>query len=200
MCVRGTAICCSSCVVESGRANSSAVSTSGIGSSRPSRSPRAASRASPRRRPRFSRPTSGARSTGPAEGSAPSAQRGVHPAGRVVLRPDARSPRRRARGSAERAARAAGGTPHVLELAARRGWPHGLRPTGECADAHAVRVRAPDARATARLGTDDGGPGALREGCVRHPDHATIVLRTWHRVLMNTESRAEAMRFVTFVD
>jgi hypothetical protein len=37
-------------------------------------------------------------------------------------------------------------------------------------------------------------------GAVRHPDHATIVLRDWHRVLMNTEHRAEAMRHVAFLD
>lgn len=31
------------------------------------------------------------------------------------------------------------------------------------------------------------------KGAVRHPDHATIVLREWHRVLMNTEHQAAAM-------
>jgi len=35
---------------------------------------------------------------------------------------------------------------------------------------------------------------------VRHPDHATVVLRDWHRVLMNTENQSVAMRFLTFLD
>ena len=41
---------------------------------------------------------------------------------------------------------------------------------------------------------------AYVRGEVRHPDHATVVLRDWHRVLMNTESQSVAMRFLTFLD
>jgi hypothetical protein len=37
-------------------------------------------------------------------------------------------------------------------------------------------------------------------GRVTHPDHATVVLNGWHRVFMNTESRARAMRHVAFLD
>jgi hypothetical protein len=37
-------------------------------------------------------------------------------------------------------------------------------------------------------------------GTIRHPDHATIVLRGWHRVVMNTERDAQAMRHVVFLD
>src|SRR5262249_28452525 len=37
-------------------------------------------------------------------------------------------------------------------------------------------------------------------GRVRHPDHRTIVLNSWHRVLMNTENQAPAMQHVTFLD
>jgi hypothetical protein len=37
-------------------------------------------------------------------------------------------------------------------------------------------------------------------GRVRHPDHKTIVLHGWHRVLMNTEREARAMRNVAFLD
>ena len=37
-------------------------------------------------------------------------------------------------------------------------------------------------------------------GCVRHPDHKTIRLDVWHRVLVNTESNAPAMRHVAFLD
>jgi hypothetical protein len=37
-------------------------------------------------------------------------------------------------------------------------------------------------------------------GTVRHPDHATIRLDCWHEVVMNTETQAEAMREVAFLD
>jgi len=37
-------------------------------------------------------------------------------------------------------------------------------------------------------------------GEISHPDHATVQLATWHRVLMNTENRSIAMRFVAFLD
>ena len=43
-------------------------------------------------------------------------------------------------------------------------------------------------------------PQVYAKGTVRHPDHATIQLPTWHRVLMNTEQRARAMRHVAFLD
>jgi hypothetical protein len=37
-------------------------------------------------------------------------------------------------------------------------------------------------------------------GEIWHPDHETLVLRSWHRVLMNTENRSSAMRFLAFLD
>ena len=37
-------------------------------------------------------------------------------------------------------------------------------------------------------------------GRIRHADHATIELHGWHRVLMNTEAQAKAMRNVAFLD
>ena len=43
-------------------------------------------------------------------------------------------------------------------------------------------------------------PLVYAKGTVRHPDHATIHLPSWHRVLMNTEQRAQAMRHVAFLD
>jgi hypothetical protein len=43
-------------------------------------------------------------------------------------------------------------------------------------------------------------PRLFASGAVRHPDHATIVLRGWHRVAMNTEQQARAMRHVVFLD
>jgi hypothetical protein len=37
-------------------------------------------------------------------------------------------------------------------------------------------------------------------GKMSHPDHETVTLNGWHRVLMNTESRSKAMRFLAFLD
>jgi hypothetical protein len=54
-------------------------------------------------------------------------------------------------------------------------------------------------------GPDDWRPmrrnsQVLVTGQVSHPDHKTIHLRGWHRVVMNTEHESEAMRFVAFLD
>jgi hypothetical protein len=43
-------------------------------------------------------------------------------------------------------------------------------------------------------------PGVYVRGRVRHADHKTINLHGWHRVLMNTENQARAMRNVAFLD
>jgi len=37
-------------------------------------------------------------------------------------------------------------------------------------------------------------------GEITHRDHQTVYLKGWHRVLMNTESRSKAMRFLAFLD
>ena len=37
-------------------------------------------------------------------------------------------------------------------------------------------------------------------GEVRHPDHEKITLNGWHRVLMNTENRSIALRYLAFLD
>jgi hypothetical protein len=43
-------------------------------------------------------------------------------------------------------------------------------------------------------------PSVYVRGRVRHPDHATISLNGWHRVVMNTEAQSRAMRSVAFLD
>lgn len=42
-------------------------------------------------------------------------------------------------------------------------------------------------------------PWVYVKGQIRHPDHATITLDTWHRVLLNTERMPDRVR-VTFLD
>lgn len=41
---------------------------------------------------------------------------------------------------------------------------------------------------------------AYARGTVKHRDHETIVLDGWHRIVMNTETKAAAMRHVAFLD
>jgi hypothetical protein len=41
---------------------------------------------------------------------------------------------------------------------------------------------------------------AYGRGTVCHPDHRTVTLHDWHRILMNTESQAPAMQHVAFLD
>lgn len=43
-------------------------------------------------------------------------------------------------------------------------------------------------------------PEAFVKGRVSHPDHKTILLQCWHKVLMNTEGQSQAMRHVVFLD
>ena len=43
-------------------------------------------------------------------------------------------------------------------------------------------------------------PGVFARGRVRHPDHATIVLQDWHRVVMNTENQSASMQNIAFLD
>jgi hypothetical protein len=92
----------------------------------------------------------------------------------------------------------AGGTPHVLREAYRLG--------GETVYVRGARVlsaatwaRTPERQ---RRGyqpmTRD--PEVYARGTVRHPDHATLALPGWHRVVMNTEQSARAMRHVVFID
>jgi hypothetical protein len=95
-----------------------------------------------------------------------------------------------------------GGNTHVLAHAYRRGgdtvYVNPLNPNGI---SEARFRRLPPARQRS------GGwvpmtldPELFAKGSVRHPDHATIVLPGWHRVLMNTEREARAMRHVAFLD
>jgi hypothetical protein len=43
-------------------------------------------------------------------------------------------------------------------------------------------------------------PGVYARGTVRHADHETITLPSWHRVVMNTETQSRTMANVAFLD
>lgn len=94
------------------------------------------------------------------------------------------------------------GTVHVMELAYRSGGQtvyvndRGLRVLTE---AQFRKLSEPERRkgTWTRMVRD---MDVFAKGAVRHPDHATITLPCWHRVVMNTEQDARAMRHVVFLD
>jgi hypothetical protein len=94
------------------------------------------------------------------------------------------------------------GTAHVMQFAYRRGgdavYVNHRHPTG-ISEARYQRLTPAERRTGgwARMVRD---PEVYAKGAVRHPDHATIQLTGWHRVLLNTEQGARAMRHVAFID
>jgi hypothetical protein len=94
------------------------------------------------------------------------------------------------------------GTPHMMQFAYRRGgdavYVNRLHPAG-ITEARYRQLTAEEQRhgAWERMIRD---PELYAKGAIRHPDHATVQLDHWHRVLMNTELRAQAMRHVVFID
>jgi hypothetical protein len=101
-------------------------------------------------------------------------------------------------------ARGNGGKPHWAEFCYRTGgetvyvcsrYPNGLiGPQYKAILAGNPKAKSWGWRAMQR------NSGVYVRGRIRHPDHATIRLHGWHRVLMNTESQSSAMRNVAFLD
>jgi hypothetical protein len=94
------------------------------------------------------------------------------------------------------------GKDHVLEYAYRRGGE-----TVYVSDSHPTGLTEaefdllPPSQARSRSWREMvRDPELYAKGAVRHPDHNTIVLHGWHRVLMNTEQSARAMEHVAFLD
>jgi hypothetical protein len=96
------------------------------------------------------------------------------------------------------------GKPHWLENAYRSGGTLvrvcNEYPTGQLEDEYkALLVQKPSAvRWNWRSMMRDAG--VFANGAVSHPDHATIHLRGWHRVVMNTEHLARAAKNIVFLD
>lgn len=100
--------------------------------------------------------------------------------------------------------RTGGGKPHIAEFCYRTGgetvyvstrYPNGVNE----ARYKEILARNPGARnwgwATMRR-----NPGVYVRGRVRHSDHKTVHLHSWHRVAMNTENQSRAMRNIAFLD
>jgi hypothetical protein len=94
------------------------------------------------------------------------------------------------------------GNDHVLEFAFRRGgetvFVNAEHPGG--ITAAEFELLSPSQQRNGRWRQMVRDPELYAKGSVRHPDHNTIVLHGWHRVLMNTEQSARAMRHVAFID
>jgi hypothetical protein len=100
--------------------------------------------------------------------------------------------------------RGAGNKPHYCEMLYRNGgetvyvcdaYPQGLRwPEYRELTRHKPRIKAWDWQVMRR------NPEAYAKGKIRHIDHKTIELHCWHKILMNTENQAEAMKHVVFLD
>ncbi len=85
------------------------------------------------------------------------------------------------------------GRPHVVECLFRRGGTP-VRvcpeyPSGITHEEYAELVRRDPDKAKLFWRNRVRDPEAYAKGRVRHPDHKTVVLRDWHRILPNTESR-----------
>ena len=94
------------------------------------------------------------------------------------------------------------GKPHVCQFLTHRGgqtvyvndaYPNGLT-SDELRRLPRKRRKAFNWRSMVRDGE------VYVKGTVRHPDHATIDLPYWHRVVANRETEAAAMRDVAFLD
>lgn len=97
-----------------------------------------------------------------------------------------------------------GGKPHVVDEAYRRGgetvYVCSRRPTGVPeAEYRRIMSRDPDARHWGWR-VMRANPEVYVRGRVRHPDHATVVLQGWHRVLPNTEAQAPWRGQMAFLD
>jgi hypothetical protein len=96
-----------------------------------------------------------------------------------------------------------GGKPHIVEFAVESGGEivyasAGLREG--MSEAAYLQLVARKPSAAGRYRAMRRNPDVFVRGRVRHADHATITLAGWHQVVMNTETKAAAMRHVAFLD
>lgn len=92
------------------------------------------------------------------------------------------------------------GKPHMVEYLYRRGgvsvrvcreYPNGLTERE-----YAALIRRDPDKATLPWQNMTREPEAFATGRVRHPDHKTVVLRGWHRILPNNEVRSTNVAFL----
>jgi len=101
----------------------------------------------------------------------------------------------------ERLSRGNGGKPHWAEECYRSGgdtvYVSAKYPTGLTEEEY---EKLPADERNAGFNVMKRGATVFVRGRITHPDHATVMLKGWHQVLMNTENQAKAMRFLAFLD
>ncbi len=97
-----------------------------------------------------------------------------------------------------------GGKPHLCELLYRRGgqtvYVCRNRPRGLLVDEYRELLQRKPKAIHWNWQTMRRDPEVFVWGKVSHPDHATLRLDCWHRVVMNTEHESPAARNVVFLD
>lgn len=100
--------------------------------------------------------------------------------------------------------RGRGSKSHICEEVFRGGgelvWVCSTYPSGISQKRYAELLKTTPEAARWRWQTFVRDAKVFARGTVRHPDHKTIVLSGWHRVLMNTENEAPGMQHVVFLD
>ena len=95
-----------------------------------------------------------------------------------------------------------GGKPHWCEFLYRTGrvevYVSSRHPNGLTSDEYWNLDRTERGRQRWELRVRDAE--VYVRGLIRHPDHATLKLPFWHKVVMNTETRARAMQDLAFLD
>jgi len=97
-----------------------------------------------------------------------------------------------------------GGKPHVAEFLVRSGgttvYVSSLYPRGLTADKYRKVIQKNAEAKKERWQVMQLNPGVYVKGKIRHPDHKTLKLPFWHRVVANTESEAASQKNLVFLD
>ena len=97
-----------------------------------------------------------------------------------------------------------GSKPHMCQLLYRHGGGVVMvchrHPTGVAPEQYRQIVQAQPSAAQWNWRSVRRNATVYVRGRISHPDHKTIVLDGWHRVLMNTESEAPGSHHVVFLD
>jgi hypothetical protein len=100
--------------------------------------------------------------------------------------------------------RGQGSKPHMCQFLYRHGGEAVMvcsrYPTGVTPEAYQQILRAQPKAAGWNWRSMQRNAAVYARGRVSHPDHKTVILDSWHRVLMNTESEAPGSRNVVFLD
>jgi len=97
-----------------------------------------------------------------------------------------------------------GGKPHIAQFAFRRGgttvYVSSSHPQGLTEAQYRDLIRRSPEKRGLKWHVMHRDPEVFVKGRITHPDHKTIRLSCWHRVVPNTESQARSRRNLAFLD